>query len=310
MKSTFPKPVVHRMPVDQLCARVGHGDIESGDPATIIEYVASPETACPRSLIYCDRKGSALKQTVKDSQASVVVVQESTSSQPDKCIILVSDALYWFIKALPHLMDLTMTPDISDTAKIAADADIGRAVSIGPGTVIEEHCAIGDGTRIGANCYLGLGTRIGENCFIQNNNTIGSVGLGYHFTASGERVFYPHLGSVIIEPEAIVGSNCVIVRGQMSDTRIGRAARLGNLVNVAHNVTIGANTAISSNTCIAGGATIGAGCNIAAGVVINAKIRIGDNSMIGLGSVVTKSIPEGKSFFGNPARPLPTMRRF
>ncbi|MFB1489887.1 MULTISPECIES: DapH/DapD/GlmU-related protein [unclassified Thiocapsa] len=298
------------MPIDQLCERVGHGDIVSGDPSTMVEYVASPDTAAPGSLIYCDRKGVMLEQTVKDSRASVIVIQESGYSSPDKCIVRAPDALHWFIKSLHHLMDLSVSPQISAIAQIAADAIIGRNVSIGPGTLIEEHCSIGDGTRIGANCYIGPGTQIGENCFIQNNNTIGSVGLGYHFPASGERVFYPHLGAVIIEPDVIVGSGCVIVRGQMSDTRIGRASRLANLINVAHNVAIGANTAISSNVCIAGGAKIGTGCNIAAGVVINAKIQIGDDSMIGLGSVVTKSVPQGKAFFGNPARPLPTMRKF
>ena len=310
MKSTFPKIVAHRMRIDQLCERVGQGEIVSGDPSTMIEYVASPDTATPGSLIYCNRKGMVLEQMVKDSRASVVVVQQPVYSHPDKCIVRAADPLYWFIQSLHYLMDLSASQRISDTAQIDANAIIGRDVSIGPGTLIEKDCRIGDGTRIGSNCYLGPGTQLGENCFIQNNNTIGSVGLGYHFSASGERLFYPHLGAVIIERDVIVGSGCVIVRGQMSDTRIGQACRLGNLINVAHNVTIGANTEISSNVCIAGGVKIGEGCNIAAGVVINAKIQMGVDSMIGLGSVVTKSIPEGKAFFGNPARPLPTMRKF
>jgi acetyltransferase-like isoleucine patch superfamily enzyme len=61
---------------------------------------------------------------------------------------------------------------------------------------------------------------------------------------------------------------------------------------------------------VAGGTNIGKDCNIAAGVKINAKINIGDSVQIGLGSVVTKTLPGGYSFFGNPAKVLPTMRSF
>jgi len=102
----------------------------------------------------------------------------------------------------------------------------------------------------------------------------------------------------------------VIVRGQLDDTVVGARCRLGNLVNVGHNVKIGDDSAISSSTCIAGGAVIGARCNIGIGVAINAKVRIGDDCQVGLGSAVTKSVADGVSVFGNPAKPLPTMGRF
>lgn len=311
INSSFPKPVSHPMTIGTLYNHVGHGEINSGAPETLIESVASPDNASYGSLVFCNRSGSDLEQIIKECKASVIIAQESVSPQPNKCIVVTSDALHWFIRALHYLMDLSDDScSISETARIASDAILGSNIVIGPGAIIAERCSIGNHASIGANCFIGPGTIIGENCFIQNNTTIGSVGLGYHFTTSGERVFFPHLGSVIIESDVVIGSGCVIVRGQLSDTRIGRAARLGNLVNVGHNVEVGSNTAISSNTCIAGGVRVGCDCNIAAGVIINAKVMVGDNSTIGLGSVVTKSIPEGKSFFGNPARPLPTMRKF
>ena len=55
---------------------------------------------------------------------------------------------------------------------------------------------------------------------------------------------------------------------------------------------------------------IGQELNWKSGVSINSKLCIGDNSQIGLGSAVTKSVPKNISVFGNPARPLPTMRKF
>ena len=44
------------------------------------------------------------------------------------------------------------------------------------------------------------------------------------------------------------------------------------------------------------------GASIGAGSVILGGITIGKNTMIGAGSVVTKNIPDGELWFGNPAR--------
>ena len=77
----------------------------------------------------------------------------------------------------------------------------------------------------------------------------------------------------------------------------------------ADNVFVGANVAFTNDkyprskeyghtlpTLIKRGATIGAGCTILCG------ITIGENAMIGAGSVVTKDIPAGELWVGNPAK--------
>ena len=51
-----------------------------------------------------------------------------------------------------------------------------------------------------------------------------------------------------------------------------------------------------SKTLIKKGASIGANSTILAG------ITIGENAMVGAGSVVTKSVPAGEVWFGNPAK--------
>ncbi len=43
------------------------------------------------------------------------------------------------------------------------------------------------------------------------------------------------------------------------------------------------------------GASIGAGSTVLCG------ITIGENAMVGIGSVVTKDVPAGEVWFGNPA---------
>lgn len=44
------------------------------------------------------------------------------------------------------------------------------------------------------------------------------------------------------------------------------------------------------------------GCSIGANSSILCGVTIGENAMIGAGSVVTKDVPDGELWFGNPAK--------
>jgi UDP-2-acetamido-3-amino-2,3-dideoxy-glucuronate N-acetyltransferase len=46
------------------------------------------------------------------------------------------------------------------------------------------------------------------------------------------------------------------------------------------------------------------GARIGAGAIILPGITIGRNAVVGAGSVVTRSIPDGETWVGNPAKPL------
>lgn len=309
---TFPLPVHHQLSVSEIADRLGECKIYNLNKDQIIKTVSPPNLAQQDSLIFIKNFSSGQSSLSWNHCAAAVVCDQRLTPRihHSACEIVTADPLEWYIKALSHLFDLGRASSIASTSIIASTATIGSDVLIEDGVIVEDFCSIGDKSTIGANTILKTGTVIGENCFIQSNTTIGSTGLGYHISNDGERMLFPHLGNVLIGDSVIVGSSCVIVRGQLSDTILQSGVRVGNLVNIGHNVTIGSNTAISSSATVAGGARIGSNCNIAAGVVINAKVQIGDHCQIGLGSVVTKSLPKGESFFGNPARRLPTMRRF
>ena len=106
----------------------------------------------------------------------------------------------------------------------------------------------------------------------------------------------------LIENEAVVGNNCTIKCG----------VQLWDGIIVEDNVFIGANVTFTNDlyprsknedwtlmkTIVRKGATIGAGSTILPG------IEIGENAMVGAGSVVTKSIPAGEVWAGNPAKQL------
>ncbi|HSI57158.1 MAG TPA: DapH/DapD/GlmU-related protein [Ideonella sp.] len=311
MNPSFPRPVATSLTAAELVDRVGETASLRGNPAARIAAIASPADAHAGSLAFFKHNpADKVAALVASSAAGVLVLPFEVAAGPSQALIVTADPIAWFIRALPWLFDLRPATVTDNMPRIAADVVLGEGVQIGAGSVIERGCRIGRDSRIGPHSYLGPGTVIGERAFVQNHVSLGGVGLGYHVTAAGERLFFPHMGAVIVGDDAVIGSGSVVVRGQMDDTLIGDRTRIGNLVNIGHNVKIAEDCAISSSSGIAGGAALGARCNIGIGVMVNAKIRIGDDCQIGMGSVVAKSLPAGLSVFGNPARPLPTMDRF
>lgn len=122
----------------------------------------------------------------------------------------------------------------------------------------------------------------------------------------------------IILPNAIIGNNCNINCHTLieNDVIIGNNVTvkcgvfLWDGLRVGDNVFIGPNVTFTNDkfprskkypnefqiTKIKNGASIGANATILGGVII------GENAMIGAGSVVTKNIPDGELWIGNPAK--------
>jgi UDP-3-O-[3-hydroxymyristoyl] glucosamine N-acyltransferase LpxD len=313
MNTSFPIKVSNPEKIEILTKKVGNSRLIKYDNSCnyIVESVSALHNADEASLAFCSRKNKKdIELAISTTLACIIVVSKEVAVPPNKSIIVTDDPLEWFIKALNLLFDFNADNSTRELIITSKTSSIAKNITVGENTVIERGCIIGENCIIGSNCFIGKNVIIGSNVFIQNNTSVGGVGLGYHISENGERLFFPHIGSVILGNNVVVGSNSVIVRGQLQDTVIQNKVRIGNLVNIAHNVTIGSETVISSSVCIAGGTSIGSKCNIGAGVIINAKKNIGNKCQIGLGSVVTKSLSDGMLVFGNPAKPLPTMRSF
>lgn len=74
------------------------------------------------------------------------------------------------------------------------------------------------------------------------------------------------------------------------------ALRIGINCQIWHNVTIGQSESGTNKKPI-----IGNNVSICAGAIIIGDISIGDNSIVGAGAVVTKSVPSNCIVVGNPA---------
>lgn len=124
----------------------------------------------------------------------------------------------------------------------------------------------------------------------------------------------------VIFPEAQIGDNCNICANVLieNDVVLGNnvtvksGVQLWDGITIEDDVFIGPNATFTNDlyprsknpdwemkkTIIKKGASIGANATILCG------ITIGENAMIGAGSVVTKDVPAGELWYGNPAKSI------
>lgn len=122
----------------------------------------------------------------------------------------------------------------------------------------------------------------------------------------------------VVLSKAQIGENCNICSHCMieNNVRVGNNVTIKNGVQLwdgitlEDNVFVGANVSFTNDlyprskatdwqcvpTVVKRGASIGVGSTILCG------ITIGENAMIGAGSVVTKDVPAGELWLGNPAK--------
>jgi len=166
----------------------------------------------------------------------------------------------------------------------------------------KEEGFIHPSASIGAHCYIAPSVEIGKNVIIHPNTTIGTDGFGFLKNENGEWEKFPSLGGVIIEDNVEIGSNCAIDRGALGNTVIREGSKLDNLIHIAHNVKIGKHCAIVAVTMIGGSAQIGDYTWIAPQVCVRDQVKIGRHCLVGMGSVVTKDVPDNTVVMGVPAK--------
>ena len=155
---------------------------------------------------------------------------------------------------------------VHPTANVSAKAEIGEGTSLWQFVVVTERARIGSNCNIGAHCYIEAGSRIGNNVTLKNDVAVWQ--------------------GVEIEDGVFVGPNAIF-----TNDIYPRSPRLPESQHRYND-----RAALLRPTLVQYGATIGAGAMILAGVTI------GRFATIGLGSVVTKSVPDFAMSAGNPSK--------
>ncbi|MBA7671913.1 UDP-3-O-(3-hydroxymyristoyl)glucosamine N-acyltransferase [subsurface metagenome] len=242
---------------------------------------------------------------VTNSKAGVVICYDNLhfteDDFKDKTLILVSNPRLAFMRVMRQHFAESMKYGISPAALIDEAARIHPSVHIGPNSYIGK-CEIGENTVINGNVHIYAGAVIGRNVFIHAGAVIGAEGTGFERNKRGELEKFPQVGGVIIEDDVEIGSNCSIMRGAMGDTVIGQGTKIGHLCSIGHGVVIGRHCFIATHSMLGGSSRVGDYSQVSLAGRIRNNIEIGKNVVVGMGAVVTKSVGDGKTVFGVPAK--------
>jgi acetyltransferase-like isoleucine patch superfamily enzyme len=173
----------------------------------------------------------------------------------------------------------------------------GRRFFLGRGTRIlfPSHLVVGSNVAVGdyvyMNCLGNIGVKLGNHVRIRE---FASVQVTSHLTHPGE--------GLEVGEGTYVGPHCVLGAG--GGIRIGRDVTLGAYVQVlAENHEFGdAARPVNEQGVARKGIAIDDGCWLGNSVIVLDGVHIGRNAVVGAGSIVTKSLPDGAVAVGSPAQ--------
>ena len=204
------------------------------------------------------------------------------------------------------LCKLIFSPSVIEAEEVV----FGENITIGCGVHIKaKRLYIGSNTTIYSNnIIIADSFNLGSECIVQNNSVIKGTTISI-----GDRTRILHDaeigGGSCLDPwsELVVGNDCYI--GSYTHINIARKVSIGDEVGIGRGTCIFTHAAYLSS--LDGFPVKFAPVQIGnrvwiPGATINPGVVIGDNCVIGVGSVVTKNIPEGSFAAGTPA----TVRKY
>ena len=197
---------------------------------------------------------------------------------------------------------VTLPRFVQNGAQIGSNVELGESVVIEPGAFIDHNVRIGDGSWICANAVIRHGAVIGENVLVREGAVIGSEGFTMAPSEDG-RPFRLHcLAGIELADNVEIGANTTIARGQSRNTLVGAWTKVDDQAYFAHDVVLGEQVTITSGVTLGGFVEIGDGAYLGMNCTVKHLLTIGAKTTIGMGSVVTRDLPEGVVAFGSPAK--------
>ncbi len=156
---------------------------------------------------------------------------------------------------------------------------------IHPTALLEDGVQLGAGTAIWDNVHIRHDTTLGEECIVGEKTYIAyGVRIGNRVKINAQVYVCT---AVTLEDGVMIGAGTIF-----TNDRFPRATTT-DLKRLRPSQPDEA----TRPTLVREGATVGAGCTI------GCDLAIGRFAMVGMGSVVTRSVPDFHLVLGNPARP-------
>lgn len=230
------------------------------------------------------------------SAATIVLINKNVDCPDGKALLISDDPFRDFNTLTKHFRPFR-----------PASVAISDSATIGEGTIVQPNVFIGHNVTIGKNCVIHANVAIYDNAVIGDNVTIHSgtvLGADAFYYKKRPEGFDKLLsgGRVVIENDVCLGALCTIDKGVTGDTTIGAGTKIDNQVHVGHDTVIGKKCLIAAQTGIAGCVVIEDEVTIWGQVGIRSGITIENKVEIFAQSGVSKTLENGKKYFGTPAQ--------
>ena len=187
--------------------------------------------------------------------------------------------------------------NIHTTAIVAAGAELGESVSVGPYSIIGAHVKLGEGTQIGPHCVIDGHTTIGRDNRIFQFCSLGGIPQDKKYAG---------------EPTELQIGNGNTIREfctfNLGTVQAGGVTRLGNdnwmmaYTHLAHDCQVGDKTIFANNAQIAGHVEVGDWVILGAYTAVHQFVKIGPHAMTGMGTILLQDVPPFAMVSGNPAQ--------
>lgn len=158
------------------------------------------------------------------------------------------------------------------------------SVRIHPTAIIEDNVQIGAGSSVWDNVHIRHSSTIGEQCIIGEKTYI-AYGVNIGNRVKINAMVYV-CNAVTIEDGVMISAGTIFTNDRFPRATTSDLKELRSSDPDEHTLP----------TLVQAGATIGAGCTI------GNDLTIGRFAMVGMGSLVTKSVPDFHLAIGHPAK--------
>lgn len=282
-------------------------DAELLGPDLAVGIPAPLDTASSGQLSFVVDVDRMIAAFDRASKAGAVIFAPIGSLLPEDnngALILVENPRAAFGQAIARYYVPPVKPGIAGTARVHPTARVHDTAYVGEYTVIREGAVIEAHAEIRDHVVIGRNVFVGEHSLIKSQAVVGEEGFAIERDAQGNNFHMPHIGSVRLGSHSEVGNFTTVCSGTITPTVVGDYSKIDDHVHIAHNCQIGRNVTITACAEVSGSVVIEDDVWIGPNASVIQGVTLGRDSLLGIGAVALKSIPNNEVRVGNPARRL------